>query len=966
MTEAREQYDYGALNRRINRGYDLYEFADLRGISGLKGAYSKDKSPTVNIQDFLKERVYNGDEEKAKHHAFDVYHAIHEQALARGHKSGFNDFALEMRDRTAFIEIQDGKIRFLDAAGELVGEFDAASSRRTDLRDRQVEKREDVKKRTELSLRDVLPGFEHQTLAVPDYHSNAFRLSPEILKNSGEPFELLSEDAKETVCAAYATEVLRYYIGSKAIRDFRIEGKDAWEIKRTLVNRGAAVPAASMNQFFEIKNGRPVLSFVVRLPNGKFIRVRGQKAKETPYYGSLFRKFYRSAAAIPNYPPSLVTLFYHGTHFSQTIVEANRERGADSLNSHVAVNLGEGRKYLNLGVFEGPSKPKRVRDVVHDNFSYAPENLHWMFLDGKADPKERRSRVYLNGEQLFYRNGNFFRQDNSEAVMYQSDQLEWEDIMLTDRFFDKNRLVGLTELMLTGRYDLVDALRLNPHAIPEERRIPPPQPPYKIAEVFYLKPGQTIDDVLIARGVLPEEIPYHHYAYERAGIDARKIRPLDPVPFFELSDVAQEVSNKGGLAAALAKVRQNQASEFRKQNPDSFIFVIQPSQSPQALVAEILKLPTLQRLAKLSGKEKQFIITALDAANRDFSVEANSDGNILTVHKFQAGDAVYCNTRFLDAVVKHIRDLRQAAAVFIPEKLPGGAALKEARFSADERTWIENATMDPDVRKALVLILSMEQKQEGSGWVPFMSRKGAKRALEQLGVRNRSLGLFQVRMLAGDAQKFGLSAEDLRDKLLDNPAFNAEVAALRVSEIIPRVERLYRLNGENFDMKNARCVAFVLNAYHSSEGKVLSNMFSVWADLVEERLPGRLSEPDERKPTAPSVQQRFARIGHFLIIHRDIPDLTEAEVDADSRLVLSNKSAFFQSKLFRGIQAWYKVKAGSNLSLSIDPRLIDRSDIATTFLNYGSRATRYGALDAIEQYSASLRQKQEETVIAQT
>ncbi len=965
MTEVREQYDYGALNRRINRRYDFFEFTDLRGISGLKSVYSKSKSPTENIQDFLLKQIYSGDAKKAKHHAFDVYHAIHEQALLRGYAHGFNDFALEVRDRTASMEIHEGKIRFLDADGKPVGEFEASSSLRTDLRERRIERRTEVKEETKLSLRELLPGFEHQSLRVPDYHPNNFRLSTDMLKNFGEPFELISDNAKETVCAAYATEVLRYYMGSKFVRDMKIEGKDAWELKRTLLNRNGASVASSMNQFFETASGRPVLSFVVKLPNGKFIRVRGQKAKETPYYGSLFRKFYRAAAS-SNYPPSLITLYYHGTHFNQTIVEANRERGAESLNSHVTVNLGEGRKYLNLGVFQSPSRPKSVREVVLANFNYAHPGLHWMFLDGKADPKERRSRVYLNGEQLFYRNGNFSRRDGSEAMVYQNDHLEWEDVMVADRFYDKNRLVGLTELMLTGRYDLVDVLRLNPSIVPEERRNPPPQPPYRVAEIFYLKPGQTIDDVLREKGVTEEELPYHHYAYERAGLDARKIRPLDPIPFFELSDVAQEVSRKGGLASAAAKVRKDHAHEFHKQNPDSFIFVIQPNQSPQALMEDIFNLPAIRRLGKLSGKEKQFIITALVAANRDFSVEANEDGKILSVQRFQAGNAIYFDADFLKAVGDHIRELRRAALVFIPAKLPGGKSLKEASFTSAERLLIENATMDPNARKALALILSMEQKQEGSGLTPFVSRKGAKRVLEWLGVKNRSLGLFQVRVLPGDTQKFGLKPEELRQKLLDDPSFNAEVAALRVSEIIPRVERLYRLNGETFDMNNSRCMAFVLNAYHSSEGKVLSNVFSVWADLVEERLSGKLSEEDERKPTAPSVQQRFARIGHFLIIHRDIPDLTEAQVNADSRLVLQNKSAFLQSKLFKGIQAWYKTKTGEAFSLSIDPRITDRKDIATTFLNYGTRATRYGAIDAIEQYSAELRHKPKEAVIAQT
>lgn len=97
MAELKENYDYAAINRRINKSYDPLLFKDLRGIQNIIADYDASLSPTDNIQKFLREKIYEGDAEKAKHHSYDIFHAIHEQTQVRGITSGFNDFANALR-----------------------------------------------------------------------------------------------------------------------------------------------------------------------------------------------------------------------------------------------------------------------------------------------------------------------------------------------------------------------------------------------------------------------------------------------------------------------------------------------------------------------------------------------------------------------------------------------------------------------------------------------------------------------------------------------------------------------------------------------------------------------------------------------------------------------------------------------------------------------------------------------------
>lgn len=553
--------------------------------------------------------------------------------------------------------------------------------------------------------------------------------------------------------------------------------------------------------------------------------------------------------------------------------------------------------------------------------------------------------------------------------------------MVADRFHDKNRVNGLTELMMTGNYELSDCLSFT------QQKQPTTEPPYPVQDMVYLKQGETLDVHLQNRGIPAQEIPLHMYAYEKIGINPKKLRPFDPVPIFDTKDIQNEVNRAGGLDKALAETRTARAKRYMKTHPGEYLFTIRPDQSPQQLAGTLLQLPPLVRLEErlkaagfgtLTPKDHRFILTMISSVNSgNFLVEVNRRGDVVSAPRYIAGTDVYVNDAFLDKVATYIEKTYIQSAVYIPQKLPGGAGFRQVEFSDAEQKIIEGASGHPNTRKYLALVLGMEQKQEEG----FVSRGTVKKAAEALSfvsprIRPRSLGLFQIRpqgradlefiaSLAG-IRTAGKSDEALfeecREILIDNPEINARLAAHRVEQITTRMEEIYIFHNERFNGTQTECAANALNAYHSSEVRVLTNIFSVWAAFLEEQFHIPLGDATEATPSTRNIMTRFARIAHILKTHGAIT-IDENTIASGVQLLEGNKTAFLQSPLLSSLETAYQQKTASRLSLNIPPAVIDNPHIVTKYLNYGIRATRYGTLEAIENHSLAMRKSKESTEV---
>lgn len=423
-----ERYNYERLAVK-NEGFDASRFIDLTKIT-TRLAYDPQKQPTNNIRALLYS-FYPEDKASAGHHAFALFSLLHEQCKAQGMSDGFNDLSQKLDSQCGTIDLANGKLRFLDKGGNLMGEFVLSSAQLSEQSQRvapaplqapspeaarklaeelaqAAEKRkrkaDEIAERTKEALKEALPDFQPGSLKRPKLEVHTFRFPPSYFKNTGKaPLLVDVKSVGETVCAGWATEYLRYTLGNKAIQQYQLENKAAWEVKQTLTATNAVKTDFSLGNFLQIHRDKIALTVRVRYPNGKSKTLVGEAAKQSPYYQLNFRKFIR-AASPEKFPPRLITLYYHGTRRNKDIIAANRERGVDSRNSHIVVNLGEGRKALQVAAFTSAEKPKSVADIVWINFPNANRRYDWMFLEST---KTNLSKVYLNGEQLSYRVASF-------------------------------------------------------------------------------------------------------------------------------------------------------------------------------------------------------------------------------------------------------------------------------------------------------------------------------------------------------------------------------------------------------------------------------------------------------------------------------------------------------------------------------------------------------------------------------
>lgn len=1013
-----ERYPYDAMAAK-EANADTSKFVDLSTARG-SVEYNPGKQPTNNIRALLY-TFYPKDKITAYAHALKIFLALHEQCKALGMKDGFNDLSQQLDERCRSIEIEHGRIRFTGDEGKLIGEFvivagaDASASAakerpasapagpivNTGHHDSALEgikitplpsaaevlaernkRAAEIAARTRAALAMAMPDLEPAALKRPKLAGSRFRLPPDFYKQNGKAPPLLDPKGLEehVICARWATAFLRQYLGDK-VSEFRLEGSDAWHIKQRMLAatvRGAppgtkAVKVDySLNNFLEIRGGRIELGITVVYNKGRRVKLHGEKARQSPYYGMFYRRFMKAAAPV-KYPPGLITLYFHGTHSNPAIIEANVRDGANSKNSHVVVNLGEGKKSLDTGRFSSSEERKKVGEVVWANFPNAQRKFDWMLLENQ---KTRASRIFLNGEQLRYQGGEFYRPSGEVASVGQDDKVELHDVFVADKFHRIERINGLTELMMTGRYELVDVLNFNPAAIPEAKRTPPKMPPYGVLEVAYLKAGETLDARLQAAGIPPDKIPLHLYAYEKIGLNVGKLRPFDSVPIFKTEDIQAEVEKAGGLAKALVEARTARAKRYMEKHPGEYVFTIRPDISPSQLAGELLKLAPFAKLGALNGIERQFILTMISAANHGiFLLEVDRKGTVTGAPMYIAGADVYVNDAYLSKITTHIENQRAIAAVYIPEKLPGdptGQKLRPVTFEQDERAQIERASHDPYVRKALALILAIEQKQEEG----LLHRSTGKAIAEFLPValteaidkRPRSLGKFQIRPQQSDVDRFALSRADLQGKprdeifeayravLLKNDQQNADLAAHRVSEILVRVDDIYAAHNEPFDPNNEGCMANVLNVYHSSESKVLVNIFTIWASLFESSFGFSVDDSASRAPTTKNTIARFVRIAQALKNQGKI-GVNDNDIGDIASLISGNKMEFLRSPLLAQLEKAYEAKTGSRLSLNIPPEVLDRSVGMKKYLHYGILATRYGALKTIENHSLAMRKK---------
>lgn len=1000
-----ESIDYSQIERDINSTLPKNKLADLSALN-VFAEYDQSESLTNNLEQFLKDNAYNGEGENPKlayNHAVLLTRLIHEQCLVKGISEGLNDFKKDLEANCVAFEISGGKLFFYDADRSVIQEFDTEElfslsgeePKGTTRADLSKLRKQNIVAIAARSLGDIFPGMRKMRMPVlPKIPLPPFKLPVSAFRETGNPPLLLDLRASrgETICSGYVIEFIRYYFGNDWIYKHQLENTDAWEIRNKLLlkERASIKIDASLNSMLVEEEGKFTVAVTVQ-NDGERERLVGDDAKNSAVYQNGFYDFLDSAAKMPSHPPGLISLYFHGTRTNESIMRANSE-GNDSHNSHIAVNLGLGKKKLNIGSSPGTN----VFDIVRQNFPQSKSQFSWMMIQSGETEK---SRVYLNGTPLIFRDDEFYFDDGTEegviATAGTQDVIEWEDVFVADRFHDKNRVIGLCEMMMTGKYEFVEAMSWNPEAIPKDLQIPTSL--FATKEIIHLNFGETLEQALLERGITEKELPYHMYAYEREGLDPNKIRPHDPVPIYDKASIDAEIAKHGGLGGAESELKIGRAKLFNESHAGEYVFVITPRLTTERLAADIFNIQELKELGEINGEEKKLILQAVMAGNSNVLLKINFRGKITEAIRFNAGDIVYINKELTRAIVEKVKAMRIENDVQIPEELPEGEGFRPVKFSAEERGLIDTASKNPHVRRSLALILAMEQKQVQDGF-----RKWAKGKMEKVDLTN-SAGLFQIRPTKEDAKLWAqnnphVKSQDAFDEYFDvlqeDKKENTALAARRLEESMHRIGEIYDIHSEDFDAKKPGCTAFILNVYHSSEGNVLLNTFSVWTAQMEEamgmRTPtymppkkikgsierawdgaardvSRLKRRVGRHIFGPSTEAETKLIAQLKVVaekakERGIMDATKEETEQALALILRDKIGFLKSPFFKKIEAAYSGLTGSRFSLNIPSEIMQRKDISTLHLNYGLIASQKPMLDSIKHFTQSKRAAGEKTV----
>ena len=427
------------------------------------------------------------------------------------------------------------------------------------------------------------------------------------------------------------------------------------------------------------------------------------------------------------------------------------------------------------------------------------------------------------------------------------------------------------------------------------------------------------------------------------------------------------MKDHGGIGKVLAAERTAHAEEYMKKHPGEFLFIVQSGQSPDAFVTKLCELPQIAALGKLTGKERQFIVIAIMAANRGVAINIDERGRVLGASRWDAGAEIFVNNELLGTITHRIEGDRARHEVFIPEKLPGGPRLKAPEYSSEERDLILKATNVPHVRSALALVLAMEQKQETFSW-----RATKKSVYSALGGTINSVGLFQVRVAKEDLDRYkratgnpAATLNDLRRAADKNQNLNADITATRLEKLFDDAARIYEFHGEHFDPMSEGCMSFVLNCYHASANKVLDNVFAVWTHDLGDAMK-HIPALANAVPAEDKTEKRVAAVRsagtNFIALARALKDsgeivATDMELANVESMTKRNRGEFMASPLLKNIEKWYEEHAGRKLSLNVAPTAMDNPEVKMPFLTYGIRATRYGTLKEVEAYSKTLRRR---------
>lgn len=236
-----------------------------------------------------------------------------------------------------------------------------------------------------------------------------------------------------------------------------------------------------------------------------------------------------------------------------------------------------------------------------------------------------------------------------------------------------------------------------------------------------------------------------------------------------------------------------------------------------------------------------------------------------------------------------------------------------------------------------------------------------------------SAGIFQVRannfVAEGDAGRntteevFGhrMSYDQLETELRANPMLNVDAATHILHENALVINTYIDAFGDPRAGDESAIIVAIANSYNGGPYKTMLGGLQVGirdigadlgiSDLALDKATGR--NTDTTQTAFVQICTRLAEEGKI----QRTPD----EIAADAKLLGSNTIAFLRSETMQQFKQAYGQTTGEALSLLPKTDRLDDADVS--YGNYGYLAIAGGALDAIQQYSLTTREKNTSLVL---
>lgn len=458
----------------------------------------------------------------------------------------------------------------------------------------------------------------------------------EAIRQTGAAPKVIEDQfRKKDVCAAYVMDLMIQEFGKGTISDSGLIsfGKlpNAWDIKERALGAGRVEITASTSKNLKIDEKKGTV-----------------KVEDKASYAESLRAFFEVSDT--GKVPSLITAFLRNSPYKKMVADANvsKPENMRSYNTHVLVCLGR----ENLKTVEAKWNI-RLQNFLSLKTKVAP--AFQRFLNVKIERANGdKIIVGMDGTAVVTKaTGESEKTDIGAIRLSRGDKVSWQDVLLTDFYHGKERVMGLAFYASDPTNILMENYTLKD--MPKETK-------FAIHDYIQIKAGKEtpIEQIAEKLGLNDEQIQYYITALLDIGIDINFVSEKMLIPVFDINDVKtridylaalfpQRLTKKNWLDVRYDIVAKRIA-DYNKESATDLFTLIRPGVDAWGQIGSVFS-PYFKGENTLSLREKNLILRAVDESCPNIKLSLNPP--ILP-----AGDTIYLTKKRIAEIVQYVREVQ--------------------------------------------------------------------------------------------------------------------------------------------------------------------------------------------------------------------------------------------------------------------------------------------------------------------